>query len=406
MLRAARWLTLASAVSIIFSIAVSQNLLGLALAALLLSGARLRLPRIWLPLALFAGGTLIALALSDDPSGGIPQIRKFFVWALLLLVFSCFDTVTWAKRLYLGWAGAAALSAVLSFVQFGRKVQEARQLHRDAYNYYVLERVTGFMSHWMTFSAEMMYVILGLVALLLFAPAGRRRIWLSGLCLALAGVALVLGFTRGVAFVATPIAAVYLVWAWKPKAVLALPVLAVVGFFAAPSSIRTRVTSIFHPDRTVDAHVSREIVWRTGLIMIRQHPIFGLGPDRVRIHFPEYLSPELRGNIPPGWYVHLHNLYLQLSADRGIPTMLMLVWLLLQVLADCWRGVHRLPPGRSDLKFVLHAAIAVVVATLIEGMFEYNLGDSEVLTMFVAVVGCAYVALEQAARETKAAANA
>ena len=56
MSRAARWLTFGSAVSILFSIAISQSLLALALAALLLSGEKLRLPPIKLPLALFVLG--------------------------------------------------------------------------------------------------------------------------------------------------------------------------------------------------------------------------------------------------------------------------------------------------------------------------------------------------------------
>jgi hypothetical protein len=30
---------------------------------------------------------------------------------------------------------------------------------------------------------------------------------------------------------------------------------------------------------------------------------------------------------------------------------------------------------------------------MIAGCFEYNLGDSEVLTMFLVVVGCAYAAM-------------
>ena len=67
------------------------------------------------------------------------------------------------------------------------------------------------------------------------------------------------------------------------------------------------------------------------------------------------------------------------------------------ILYDCLRRVWRLPAGRSDLKFVLHGAVAVVVAIMIAGIFEYNLGDSEVLTMFLVVVGCAYAAMETAA---------
>ena len=73
MSRAAFWLAGGSTVAIQFSIAASQILLGLALAALLLSGTRLRLPPIRLPLGLFMAGTVISLLLSGDPASGLPQ---------------------------------------------------------------------------------------------------------------------------------------------------------------------------------------------------------------------------------------------------------------------------------------------------------------------------------------------
>src|SRR5437764_10833971 len=87
--RAARWLTFGSAVSILFSIAISQTLLALALVALLLSGEKLRLPPIKLPLALFVLGTFLALAFSAHPSEGLLQIRKLYVLCELVVVFSC-----------------------------------------------------------------------------------------------------------------------------------------------------------------------------------------------------------------------------------------------------------------------------------------------------------------------------
>jgi len=60
LLRSARWLTFGSAVSILLSIMISQTLLALAVVALLLSGEKLRLPPIKLPLGLFMLGTLIS----------------------------------------------------------------------------------------------------------------------------------------------------------------------------------------------------------------------------------------------------------------------------------------------------------------------------------------------------------
>src|ERR1044071_1121304 len=96
-LRATRWLAFGSAVSILFSIAASQILLGLALAALMLSGERLRLPRIWLPLSLFIAGTFVALAFSPDPAAGLPQVRKMFLFSELLIVFSLLRGASWVR---------------------------------------------------------------------------------------------------------------------------------------------------------------------------------------------------------------------------------------------------------------------------------------------------------------------
>src|SRR5579864_7943685 len=78
--RAARWLAFGSAVSILFGIAPSQILLALAMVALLLSGEKLSLPPIKLPLALFILGTLVAFALAPHPADGLPQIRKLYVF--------------------------------------------------------------------------------------------------------------------------------------------------------------------------------------------------------------------------------------------------------------------------------------------------------------------------------------
>ena len=51
-----------------------------------------------------------------------------------------------------------------------------------------------------------------------------------------------------------------------------------------------------------------------------------------------------------------------------------------------------------ERRFILHGAIAVILAVLAEGFFEYNLGDSEVLTMFLVVTMGAYVAIRREAR--------
>lgn len=67
MSQAAWWLTFGAAASIMFSIAVCQILMGLALAALLFSGEKLRLPSIKLPLGIFMALTVVAWLFSRIP---------------------------------------------------------------------------------------------------------------------------------------------------------------------------------------------------------------------------------------------------------------------------------------------------------------------------------------------------
>jgi putative inorganic carbon (hco3(-)) transporter len=394
-LRAARWLSFGSAVAILFSIAISQILLALALAALLISGEKLRLPPIKLPLALFLLGTLLSLAFSANPAAGLPQIRKFYVFLELLVVFSTLREIVVLRGLVLAWAGTGALIAVRGLVQFAAKVQEAHQRGINFYDYYApAERMTGFMSHWMTFSGQEMFALLMLAAFLFFAPLSRKGslVWLF--CAALMSLALLLGFTRSI-WLATAIAAAYLLWFMRRWLVAAVPVAAALTFLLSPAAVRERFTSLIHPKQGVDSNEFRVVTWRTGMHMLERHPFLGVGPEGVKLQFTQYVPSDIPRPLPPGWYGHLHNIYLHYAAERGVPTMLMLMWLLGKILFDFWRGLKALPPGRSNRRFLLQGGIAVVIATMVAGFFELNLGDSEVLTMFLAVVACGYLALDK-----------
>jgi O-antigen ligase len=391
--RAALWFAFASAAGILFSIAVSQILLALALAALFLSGERLRLPRIKWPLALFMLGTVISLAFSGEPAAGLPQIRKFYVFCELLVVFSCMRDLTAVRSLFLTWAGFGSIDALRGLVQFAGKVRHASQLGMNAYDYYVAERITGFTSHWNTFSAEQMFALIMLGSFLFFAPAMRKRMWIWVLCSILMALAVLLAETRGV-WIASVVAALYLVWHWNRKLVLLVPAAIIAAFLVSPPAVRERFESLVRP-RQSDSNAFRLVTWRTGLRMIAAHPWLGLGPEGPHYHFDEWVPPDTPRPLPTGWYGHLHNIYLQYAAERGIPTMLVMMWMLGQIIFDFRRGLRGLPPGRGNRRFLLQGGIAVVLAVLAEGFVEYNLGDSEVLTMFLVVVACGYLALEK-----------
>src|ERR1700719_1554106 len=179
---AALGLSGAAAVLPVVSIAGFEVLLGAAIVVLIIAPHTARRPWRWppimLPLCVWVGLTLLSAAASGDTRAAFPQVKKFYVYMMLLVVVAAFRTVSEVRWVVLGWALAAALSAIWSLVQFTRKYEAARAAHQDFYRSYIGARITGFMGHWMTFSGEMMMALL-LIASVVFFSHDRRWVgWL------------------------------------------------------------------------------------------------------------------------------------------------------------------------------------------------------------------------------------
>ena len=384
--QAARWLTMAAAVAILFSIAVAQVLMGLAIVAV----AYARLPVRWpyrLPLAAFFAGTLLAIALSPDPAGGWPQVKKFFVYLMLPLLATTLRDTGDARRLMHYCLGAGVLSSLWSFVQFGRRWLEADTLHVDFYRHYVAQRTTGFMSHWQTFGGQMMMLFAVALALLLFAPVRPRKLHRNLLWAALSvlGIAILMNETRS-NWIGTALAAVYLVAKARPRLIWTLPLM--FGALMLVPPVRDRAISIVAPHGEVDSNQHRVVTWRTGLAMVRAHPWFGLGPEQIKKQFDSYVPADIPRPLPEGWYGHLHNNYLQYAADRGIPTALCLCWFLWAMVSQWWQRAQQ---SVGDTRAGLEAAVAAWLGVVVSGFFEWNLSNTEVLHLFLVISAAASV---------------
>jgi putative inorganic carbon (hco3(-)) transporter len=100
--------------------------------------------------------------------------------------------------------------------------------------------------------------------------------------------------------------------------------------------------------------------------------------------------------LPTGAYMHLHNVYLQYAAERGVPALVAFLWFLGRMLWDFLGAARRTPAGERERRFVLHGALAVMIAALSAGWYEHNLNDGEILTLFLAICSCAYLAVPAA----------
>lgn len=386
------YLAAAAAVMTVVSIAASQILMGLAVAVFLASRRRIAWPPVTWPLAAWMLLTVLSLAASGHVREGLPQIKKFYVFLMLFLIASALRGLRDIRAIAFGWAAAAALSAAWSMEQFARKVQQARHDHIEFYVSYVGNRITGFMSHWMTFSGQMMIAILIAGALLLFSRDRRGLAWLipAGV---LIGTGLLAAETRSM-WGAAAAGGAYLLWIRRPWLVLAIPLMVGIVFVANPFQMRDRMISVVRPHGDRDSNEHRDVLRRVGWEMIKAHPLLGVGPEQVGPQFHDYLPADIPRPLPTGYYEHLHNIYFHYAAERGLPALAALLWLLGRGLYDFARALRR-KHSPAEARWVLHGAIAVIVSVMLAGYFEVNLGDSEVLAMFLAVLGCGYAALSQ-----------
>jgi O-antigen ligase len=285
---------------------------------------------------------------------------------------------------------------VKSLIQFAHKYRSYAGNGADFYTSYVSDRVTGFMDHWMTFSGEMMMALLIVGALLLFSKDRRGLAWLYPAA-ALIAIGLVAAFTRSM-WMGAAVGGAFLLWCRRPVLILVLPVAVGLLVLANPFQLRNRVFSIFEPHGDLDSNSHRALTRRVGWEMIKAHPLLGVGPEQVGAQFESYVPADVPRPLPHGYYGHLHNIYYHYAAERGVPALLALLWLVGRAFYDFVRGLRSPVP---ESRWVLYMALAVILAVMLAGYEEVNLGDSEVLAMFLAVVSCGYVAqeLEMAADE-------
>jgi hypothetical protein len=369
------WVPAAALAASVASIAVSQICLGLAIVVTATEWRRARTPPgAWL-LLVFFGWTLAAAAMSEAPMAAWPQVRKFYVYLIVPCLAAAYSGTGFARVTVTGIGAAGALSACWAILQYAKKYSAAKAAGVNFTDAYVADRITGFMSHWMTFGGTMMAVFLLGAAYLLFERPVRWRI---GAVVGVVAAAIFLGWTRGI-WIGTFAGALYLVWAWRRMLVVALPVLALAAVAVMPQPEKDRVLSIVKPRGDTDSNGHRIALFRTGAAMIQEHPFFGVGPEQVERNFERYAPGDIPRPFPRAWwYGHLHNIYIQFSADRGIPGMLAIIGYFVWVTATIARAAAA---ASGERRWMLHGIAAFSIAILVTGVFEHNLADSEILML-------------------------
>ena len=379
--RAAYYSLLAFAASLQVSIFVSETLLTVTavlwVALLISERERVEAPRMFWALAAYAGATLVSAAFSVDPNVSFIDCKQLFLFAIVPIAYRLLPgrrALTVVDIIIT----VGAISAVFGIVQFG--ILKWDNLGR---------RPQGALGMYMTYSGQLMLVACTAAARILFRR--NDRTWASLVMPALI-VALAATLSRN-AWVGACAGIGLLLLIRDFRLVALLPVAAAVFLAFAPAALSERVYSTFRLNKlwqdsltteaSLESNRDRLAMARSGLRIIKDDPLTGVGPDMVIQVYPHYRDPKAVNQLNP----HLHNVPLQIAAERGLPALVIWLWFVATLLRDFISKRNT-----SSVPSVTTAGLASVVAMLAAGMFEHNFGDSEFLMLFLLIVTLPYAA--------------
>jgi O-antigen ligase len=149
----------------------------------------------------------------------------------------------------------------------------------------------------------------------------------------------------------------------------------------APAHIKQRAASAFDPNE--DSNRDRIQMVEMGVDIVRDHPVFGVGPEMIGSVYGQYLRPNPVHTYNP----HLHDVPVQIAAERGLPALAVWLWFIVIATRDLWRQLRSGPA-----KALAGAGLAAVVSMIVAGFFEYNFGDSEFLMLFLGLITLPFAA--------------
>jgi O-antigen ligase len=332
-------------------------------------------PRFFWPLAAYAAVTLVISAFSLDPRTSIIDDKQLVLFVIVPAVYH----IARGDRAALVIdviVSVGAASAAYGIIQYGL-------LHYDNLG----RRPEGAMSHYMTYSGLLMLVICAAASRLIFGRRGRT--WPALVMPALI-VALALTLGRS-AWIGASVAIALLLALKDVRLTILLPIFIALLFAIAPGLVTKRVMSIF--DVQEPTNQDRLAMIEIGARIVHDHPLTGVGPNMIPRVYEQYRPDYAINKINP----HLHNVPLQIAAERGLPALAVWLWFIVALFVAVFRlfrsQADRVPPA---------AALAAIAAMLAAGLFEYNFGDSEFLMLFLVLVTLPFAA----ARDADAAASA
>jgi len=352
------------------SIAAEQGCLTIALLAW---GLKMLLERKWevqrTPLdwafLILAAAMILSTAFSINPMEGVRLGLKKLL--LILIVYLTVNQVQSEKRLkevvwlLLGVTGLVSLYGIIIYLGG------------------LEERASATFSIYMTTGGILMMVDLVAIALLLNLK-GRRELAALGVVVVLVSACLAVTYTRS-AWMGLLVGLLLMAILRHRKVLFLFLILATLIPFG-PHGIKARAASIVDPKDPTNHE--RVLMWQAGWRMLKDRPVLGLGPIDMKDPYQKYKLPEAREVVG-----HLHNNFVQVAATMGVLGLLAFLYWIFAMLKSQAMSYRKVPGNERFMKGIVLGAMAAFAGFLVNGLFEWNFGDSEVIMLVWLLTGLA-----------------
>ena len=319
-----------------------------------------------LPLLFFVAISVIAVFFSGELRGGFWNLRNYLLIGIVYLIVAAGRDGRYLRRMF--WvlfisACGSALYGIAIFI-LGRG---------DG----TLGRTSGSFSNAMTFGGVML-----LLCSILFALAtakevrGRTRIAAIAASV-ITALALFFSFTRS-SWLGILVSGLIVLVIQRRRLLPFFIVGMAITVLILPARYRDRFISIMDLDYRTNVH--RLQMLEGGWRIFVEHPIIGVGPIDLSELYEEHKPPEAEFV-----FGHLHNNFLNIAVTLGLLGLAAFVYLFVSIFRLLVRNLRLgLPP--PERAWVV-GSISAVAGFLVNGLFEWNFADAEVVTLLYIIIG-------------------
>jgi O-antigen ligase len=327
---------------------------------------------------------VVAIGFAINPAApGLPTPYYWLVRLLefrwLLLIYLVVTTLReWSFEIkHLRWfVGAGLVTSIYSIIDFILKYKVDTES---------INRLEGPFQFSMTHAHVYGPYFCALLGILLwnFRKLSNPQKWCFGLATILMGLTVVLTMTRGV-WIGVFVAVIVMGFLWQPKRgliILIASVMAVIGLYLAVPAIKNRIDyslRIMQPGvtRNDTYDTERVVLWKTNLMMFKEHPIFGVGYGQNKFLLRSYYDQQ---GLPPNQFVgHAHNQYVHLLAGTGVLGLLCYLSFVLGLLVLTYKTYSHLEDTNLWAKGIGLGIIGAQISYLVGGLTESNFEHSKV----------------------------